>query len=79
MNSDKCELKSINSHVLTDPEAAQYIGMSISFLRQSRMDGIRHNRIPGPNYIKIGRSVRYVKDDLDAWLNEHRVVIEKRG
>ena len=73
MNSDKCELKSINSHVLTDPEAAQYIGMSISFLRQSRMDGARLNRTQGPIYLKIGRSVRYKKDDLDAWLDEHRV------
>lgn len=73
MNRDKCEHNSINSHVLTDPEAAQYIGMSISFLRQSRMDGTRRNRTPGPNYIKIGRAVRYVREDLDAWLDGHRV------
>jgi len=73
MNSDNCEHKSLNNHVLTDPEAAQYIGMSISFLRQSRMDGARHNRTPGPSYIKIGRAVRYLKEDLDTWLDEHRV------
>jgi len=78
MNSDKCEHNSINKHVLTDPEAAQYIGMSISFLRQSRMDGVRTNRAAGPSFIKIGRSVRYKKDDLDAWLNEHRVVLESK-
>ena len=63
----------IDKHVLTDPEAAQYIGMSISFLRQSRMDGARHNRTQGPIYLKIGRAVRYVREDLDAWLDEHRV------
>jgi len=63
----------IDKHVLTDPEAAQYIGMSISFLRQSRMDGARHSRTQGPIYIKIGRAVRYVREDLDAWLDEHRV------
>jgi len=63
----------IDKHVLTDPEAAQYIGMSISFLRQSRMDGVRHNRTSGPSFIKIGRAVRYVREDLDAWLDEHRV------
>jgi len=62
-----------NKHVLTDPEAAQYIGMSVSFLRQSRMDGVRTNRTQGPIYIKIGRAVRYVREDLDAWLDEHRV------
>lgn len=51
-------------------QAAKYIGMSRSFLAQSRMDGKRDNRTPAPPFIKIGRSVRYIKDDLDAWLNQ---------
>ena len=55
-----------------EPEAALYIGMSRSFLRQSRMDGIRENRTPGPPFIKIGRAVRYLKEDLDAWLETYR-------
>lgn len=49
-------------------EASQYISMSRSFLRQARMEGNRDNRTPAPPFIKIGRSVRYLKDDLDAWL-----------
>jgi predicted DNA-binding transcriptional regulator AlpA len=55
-----------------DPEAALYIGMSESFLRQSRMDGIRENRTPGPPFVRIGRSVRYLRKDLDAWLEKYR-------
>ena len=55
---------------LTEVEASHYIGMSRSFLRQSRMDGNRENRTPAPPFIKIGRSVRYLKEDLDAWLDE---------
>jgi hypothetical protein len=55
-----------------DPEAAEYIGMSESFLRQSRMDGMRENRTPGPPFIKIGRAVRYLKEDLDVWLQRYR-------
>lgn len=58
---------------LTEKEAAEYIGMSRSFLRQDRMNGIREKRTPGPKFLKIGRSIRYLKDDLDAWLNQHRV------
>lgn len=54
-------------------EAAQYIGMSCSFLRQDRMNGFRKQRTPGPNYIKIGKSVRYLKEDLDAWLEHRRI------
>jgi predicted DNA-binding transcriptional regulator AlpA len=54
-------------------EAAAYIGMSASFLRISRMDGERANRTPGPDFIKVGKAVRYLKEDLDAWLEAHRV------
>jgi predicted DNA-binding transcriptional regulator AlpA len=59
-------------NALKDPEAAIYIGMSESFLRQSRMDGMRENRTPGPPLIKIGRAVRYLREDLDAWLAQYR-------
>lgn len=53
---------------LTEKEAAHYIGMSVSFLRRDRMDGLIGNRTPGPKWLKIGRSVRYLKEELDRWL-----------
>ena len=59
---------------LTEKEASAYIGMSRSFLRQSRMNGKRHNRTPGPPFIKIGRRIHYLEHDLDAWLDENRHV-----
>jgi len=61
-----------NHRLLTEKQAAPYIGMSRSFLRQSRMSGKRQNRTPGPPFLKIGRKVLYLADDLDAWLLEHR-------
>ena len=39
---------------LSEREAARYIGMSRSFLAQSRMDGHRVARTPAPPFIKIG-------------------------
>ena len=54
---------------LNEREAASYIGMSRSFLAQSRMDGRRDNRTPAPPFVKIGRSVRYLREDLDRWLD----------
>lgn len=60
--------------VYTEEEAANYIAMSRSFLRQDRMNGYRKNRTPGPNFIRTGRAIRYLKRDLDAWLLQHRVV-----
>ena len=58
--------------LLTEKQAAPYIGMSRSFLRQSRMNGERQNRTSGPPFLKIGRKVLYLAEDLDAWLMEHR-------
>jgi len=60
--------------VLNEKDTAMYIGMSTSWLRQTRMNGQIKGRTPGPPYIKIGRSVRYHIADLDAWLDEHRVI-----
>ena len=58
--------------LMTEKQAAPYIGMSRSFLRQSRMNGRRQNRTPGPPFLKIGRKVLYLAEDLDTWLLEHR-------
>jgi predicted DNA-binding transcriptional regulator AlpA len=63
----------MNKIIFTEKETAIYIGMSRGFLRQDRMNGYRENRTTGPRFLKIGRSIRYLKDDLDAWLMEHRI------
>ena len=61
------------THTLTEQQAALYIAMSRSFLRQGRMNGDREGRTPTPPYLKIGsRSVRYLKEDLDTWLEQFR-------
>ena len=60
-------------HALTEQQAAHYLSMSRSFLRQGRMNGDREGRTPTPPYLKIGsRSVRYLKEDLDNWLEQFR-------
>lgn len=59
----------IMKRALTEIETSEYIGMSRSYLRQARMEGNRDNRTPAPPFIKIGRSVRYLKEELDLWLD----------
>ncbi|GAA6153334.1 helix-turn-helix domain-containing protein [Pseudoteredinibacter isoporae] len=56
--------------VFTEQETSRYIGMSRSYLRQARMEGNRENRTPAPPFIKIGRSIRYLREDLDRWIDE---------
>ena len=62
-------LQPFKSRVLSEIETSHYIVMSRSFLRQARMEGNRDNRTPAPPFIKIGRSVRYLREDLDNWLD----------
>lgn len=60
--------------IFTEAEAAEYLNLAPITLRKGRMDGVRQNRCPIPPYVRLGRAIRYLKSDLDAWLNEYRVV-----
>ena len=62
----------MDKRVFKEVEAANYICMSRSFLSQDRVNGTLKNRTPGPEFIKIGRSIRYLKEDLDSWLDQRR-------
>ncbi|MCP4473468.1 MAG: helix-turn-helix domain-containing protein [Gammaproteobacteria bacterium] len=66
-------LESIQSAVLSEKDAAVYIGMSVAFLQKDRMNGQLAGRTPGPKWIKAGRRVLYRKSDLDHWLQQHLV------
>ena len=59
--------------LLTETEAASYIGMSVAYLRCGRSRGVTGNRTPTPVHVKAGRRVKYFRADLDAWLAERRV------
>lgn len=62
----------IDKRAYNEQETAAYIGMSRSYLRQARMEGQRLNRTVAPPFIKIGRAVRYLKEDLDQWLDDQQ-------
>lgn len=63
----------MDKKILTEKEAALYIGMSRSFLSRDRTNKQQEGGTIGPIFIKVGRSVRYHKHDLDLWLNQHRI------
>ncbi len=61
----------IQKRLYAEPEAAEYCGVSRTFLRQSRMNGNRENRTPGPQFVRVGkRSIKYKLEDLDAWIDQ---------
>ncbi len=51
---------------LRTPEAADYIGCSPRTLEKFRQTG------GGPVYLKVGRSVLYLRSDLDRYLEQCR-------
>lgn len=59
---------------LTEKEAAKYLAVSPQFLRLSRHYGNRPGHAEGPPFVRLGggRSIRYLKADLDIWLQDHR-------
>ena len=57
----------IQSQLLSTPQAAKFLNVSIAFLERDRWAGAR---VP---FIKIGsRAVRYRLDDLEAYINNQR-------
>ena len=54
---------SIETVLLTTNQAAAVLGVSSRTLERLRVSG------GGPKFRKIGRWVRYVPSDLDAWLD----------
>lgn len=54
-------------------EAAHYIGLSESHLRQARMTSKSAQKKDAPKYIKItSKKVVYLIEELDRWLDSHK-------
>lgn len=62
---------------LRESDAAAYIGFSPSYLRNQRVSDLRALRrggaIKGPRWVTIATAIRYLREDLDNWLNANRV------
>ena len=56
--------------VYDEKQAAPFLGVSRSLLRQSRS---KNPRVEGPPWLKIGHAVRYRESDLKAWQERHLV------
>jgi hypothetical protein len=56
---------------MKEADAAEYIGMSAQYLRISRMRGAT-KCTAAPPFIRIGKAIRYLPHDLDAWLESRR-------
>ena len=63
-----------NQRVYTRAQAAEYLGVSKRIL-----DHWAWNKSQDIPYLKIGKLVRYLKEDLDKWLESKRVINVQQG
>jgi predicted DNA-binding transcriptional regulator AlpA len=54
-----------SEELLTDRQVAKILNCSRAWCQRKRWEG------GGPDYLKLGRSVRYRKSDLLAWIDAH--------
>ena len=49
------------SEYITERELAELLGLGLSTIQQMRYAG------RGPHYLKVGRRIRYAREDVDRW------------
>ena len=57
----------VQSQTYGEKAAAEYLGLSVRTLQKRRFE----RKLPP--YLKISKSVKYLKKDLDAFLEQHRI------
>ena len=57
--------------LLTEQEAANYLGVSRSYLQKNRMNRKFRYRTSGPAYCRFGKMIRYTQEALDEWIGRH--------
>jgi excisionase family DNA binding protein len=64
----------VAGHLLDNAQAATYLGITPRTLEVWR--AVKRHPIP---YIKVGRLVKYRRDDLDAWLASRTIDDRQKG
>lgn len=57
----------MESNLMTPPELAKQLGKSPAALAQWRYLGV------GPQFIKLGRNIRYRRRDVETWLDQQTI------
>lgn len=62
-----------HSHLITEPEAAKALGVSPGTLKAARLHRLQGNPLRNLPHVRIGRSVRYRREDVERWIEDHLV------
>lgn len=64
--------------LLTSAEFSKQLNLSEHAVRQSRRTGTLLGAA-APNFLKLGRSIRYRPEEIENWLAQFEVEAEKEG
>jgi hypothetical protein len=56
--------------LLSEKQAACWLGVSVVFLRRGRSCGATGKRTPTPPFVRVGGRVYYRHSDLEVWISE---------
>lgn len=59
----------LNKRLFSTQDAAAYLDMSEEYLRRARIKGRSGSGAIAPKFIKVGRSVKYPLEELDAFID----------
>ena len=62
-----------NPELMTEPVAAKDLGVACGTLKAARLHRLESNPLRTLPYVKIGRSVRYRKSDIAAWIEANTI------
>jgi predicted DNA-binding transcriptional regulator AlpA len=66
----------VTSELLTTREAASVLSLSAATLHtwRCKRGRIARDGLNGPQFLRIGRTIRYRRADLDAWMALHPIL-----
>lgn len=68
-------MKTVPKRLLTTEQVAEKLNIQSATLEKARSTGLGDF----PPYVKFGRSVRYIEEDVDTWILARRVDIRRDG
>ena len=60
-------------NLITEPEAAKRLCISHGTLKAARLGNLPENPLCRLPHVKIGRSIRYRRRDIDDWINQNLI------
>ena len=62
-----------NTTLITEHEAAKALAVSLGTLKAARLHRLPSNPLRNLPHVRIGRSVRYRREDIERWIEANTV------